>query len=64
MSSLRFDDAKSEDEVSARLKFDPKIHLKDYPTFDMLESRLDELMSQVSGTLKNQILEGAAETAL
>jgi len=64
VSSFSNDDVKSEDEVSPTLKSDPKILLKNYPTFDMLDERLYEFMSQVSGPLRNQILEGAEKTAV
>ena len=41
--------------------FNPKVHLKNYPTFDKLESRLEEFMDEVAEELKQEFLDEAAE---
>jgi hypothetical protein len=37
------------------------LHLKNYPTFDKLESRLGEFMDEVADELKEEFLEEAAD---
>jgi TRAP-type C4-dicarboxylate transport system substrate-binding protein len=46
---------------STGTNFNPKVHLKNYPTFDKLERRLEEFMDEVAEELKQEFLDDAAE---
>lgn len=37
-------------------RFDPTVHLKNYPTFDDIEERLDSFIEEIAEQIKEDIL--------